>query len=95
MLGKHSAKTLIAVAIATIVATLLSGELGLCLELFWWASANLLGLPFSVYVAGTFVSVLLAAYVAVLLFIRVYRIECRLTRGQSYEDVGWRFFLST
>lgn len=92
MIGKRSATTLIAVLTATSVAVLLATELELCLALFCWAAANLLGLPFSVFVAGEAISALLAAYVAVLLFVRIYRIERQIARGEDYEDVSWRLF---
>lgn len=92
MISKRSATSLIAVLTAASVAVLLATELELCLALFCWAAANLLGLPFSLFVAGEAISALLAAYVAVLLFVRIYRIERQIAQGEDYEDVSWRLF---
>lgn len=81
--------TLGALFMATSVAAMVAGEAGAGLIMLCWAAANLIGLPFSVFIAGGVLSCLVAAYLAAALFVRVYRIEKRHTRGESAEDVGW------
>jgi hypothetical protein len=81
-----------AVAMAISVAVMVAGEAGAGLVMLCWAAANLLGLPFAVFVVGAVASTLAGGYLAVLLFVRVYRIETRRARAEDVEDVGWKIF---
>lgn len=88
------ASTLSAIVMATCVAAMVGGEAGAGLVMLCWAAANLLGLPFAVFAVGATASTLAGGYLAVLLFVRVYRIESRRARGENDEDVGWQIFAS-
>jgi hypothetical protein len=81
-----------AVAMAISVAVMVAGEAGAGLVMLCWAAANLLGLPFVVFVVGAIASALAGGYLAILLFVRVYRVEMRRARAEGDEGVGWKIF---
>lgn len=87
-----SATVIGAVAMAISVAVMVAGEAGAGLVMLCWVAANLLGLPFAVFVVGAVASIVTGAYLAILLFVRVYRIEMRRARAEDVEDVGWKIF---
>lgn len=91
-LNLSRATTMGAVIMAASVAVMVAGEAGAGLVMLCWTAANLLGLPFAVFAVGAAVSILAGCYLAVLVFVRVYRIESRHARGQSGENVGWQIF---
>lgn len=80
------------IAVALSVAVMVGGEVGAALTLLSWALANLLALPFTVLAIALIISLMLSAYVALLFFVRVYRVERRLARGEGYDDLDWRIF---
>lgn len=84
-----------AMALAISVAVMVAGEAGAGLVMLCWAAANLLGLPFAVFIVGAVASTLAGGYLAILLFVRVYRIEMRRARAEDDEDVGWKIFASS
>jgi len=86
--------TIGAIIMATSVAAMVAGEAGAGLVMLCWAAANLLGLPYAVFVVGAIASTLVGFYLAVVLFVRVYRIENKLAMGESGQDVGWQIFPS-
>jgi hypothetical protein len=84
--------TMMTIAVALSVAVMVGGEVGAALTLLSWALANLLALPFTVLAIALIISLMLSAYVALLFFVRVYRVERRLARGEGYDDLDWRIF---
>jgi hypothetical protein len=90
----HAARPGIASSLVTAasVTILVAGHLAVCLFLGSWAIAGLLGLPLFMLVALWIVSGGISAAIAVIMFVRVMRIEARLADHGPIEDIGWHPF---
>jgi len=84
--------TLGTIIVAVSVALMVAGEAGAALVLFFWTAANWLGLPPMILGAALVLAALVTIYLALLLFVRVMRVDARIARGQSYDDIGWTIF---
>ena len=71
------------------VALMVGGEVGAALVALVWIAASKLGLPLPLFIGGVVVAVAATLYLGVALFLRVMRIEGRMSRGEEFEKVGW------
>ncbi len=78
---------------ATSVTLLVAGQLAVLLFLGEWAIAGLLGLPYVALVVLLAISAVATAAIAVMIFVRVLRVEARLAQNKSADDIGWSLFM--
>jgi hypothetical protein len=74
------------------ITLLVVGEFEILLSLGEWAAARLLGLPGVVTLVLYGVTGIASVALAVVLFMRVMRVEARLAANQSTDDIGWHPF---
>lgn len=79
---------------ATSVTLLLAGQLAVLLFLGKWAIAGLLGLPYVALIVLLAISGVASAAIAVIIFVRVLRVEARLAQNKSADDIGWSLFMN-
>ncbi len=84
--------TLWHVITAISITVLVIGEFEILLSLGEWAAGRLLGLPDVITVALYVITGIASAVLAVVVFMRVIRVEARLAASQSADDIGWHPF---
>ena len=77
---------------ATSVTLLIVGQLAVFLVLGLTAIAHLIGIPHSVDIVFWMIAAAVSLAVAVFVFAHTLRVEGRLERGESIDNVSWALF---
>jgi hypothetical protein len=89
------ARTAVHVITATSVTLLVAGQLAVLLFLGEWAIAGVLGLPSVALIVLLAISGVATAAIAVIIFVRVLRVEARLAQNKPADAIGWSLLMNS